>query len=232
MSVIIKPITIFMIPFLLIIKFEHEKKKFEYEILRSLIRLIGVLLPLSLNFILFIIFPKLWEGFITINFTGEEPIILNHSFSLSKIIVNFCIFYNIPYNPLLILLIILFIIGGFGFFVYIFRRIDKYSIIFGYLFGILIMLIVYYDSWPHHLLALTPILIILIFYMPRNSPMTKIYLKPSFFFLNFFDLGFMGIWFIVQNWFPFNFASTIFLLITFYCTIRICLIKDSDNQSC
>ncbi|MFX1469761.1 MAG: glycosyltransferase family 87 protein [Promethearchaeota archaeon] len=230
LSVIIKPITIFMIPFLLSILFKYQQRKFEFEFLRSIIRLVGVLLPLSLNLLFFIIFPNLWEGFISTNFTGEEPIILNHSFSLTKIITNFCIFYDISYNPLLILLIILFIIGGSSFLIFIFRKINNNSIIFAYLFGIIIMLLVYYDSWPHHLLVLTPILIILIFYIPKNSNITKNYLKPSFFFFNFFDLGFMGIWFITKEWFPFNFMSTVFLLITFYSVSRICLIKDSDYQ--
>ncbi len=229
-SVIIKPITIFMIPFLIIIQFNYQEKKFEFEFLRTLIRLIGVILPLTLNFTFFIVFPTLWEGFISTNFTGEEPIILNHSFSLTKIITNFCIFYKISYNPLLILIIILFIIGGPSFFIFIFRKSKNNSIIFAYLFGILIMLLVYYDSWPHHLLVLTPILIILIFSIPRDSNITENYLKPSLFFFNFFDLGFMGIWFLTQKWFPLNFMSTLFLLITFYSVSRICLMKVLDNQ--
>ena len=229
-SVIIKPITIFMIPFLLVINFKFEQKKFNLNIKRSLIRLIGVMIPLSFNIIFFLIYPALLRGFIITNFTGEEPIIVNHSFSLSKLILNFFIFYNISHNPLLILLLILFVVGGIGFFVYIFRKVYNNSIVFGYIFGILIMLLVYYDSWTHHLLALTPILIILIFYIPRNSKITKKFIKPSFFFLNFIDFGFMGIWFIIQNWFPFNFASTIFLLLIFYGSIRFCLTKELVNE--
>ncbi|MBA7494295.1 hypothetical protein ES702_04870 [subsurface metagenome] len=231
-SVIIKPITIFMIPFLLVVNFKFEQRKFKFNIKRSFTRLIGVLIPLSMNIIFFLIYPALLKGFINTNFTGEEPIIVNHSFSLSKLILNFCIFYNISHNPLLILLLILFIIGGIGFFVYIFRRINNYSIVFGYIFGILIMLLAYYDSWTHHLLALTPILIILIFYIPRDSKITKKYIKPSFFFLSFIDFGFMGIWFIIQNWFPFNFVSTIFLLLIFYGSVIFCLTKDLDYEIC
>lgn len=229
-SVLIKPITIFMIPFLLILKFEDKQRKFKFDILRSLIRIIGVILPLSLNLFLFLLYPKLWEGFLATNFTGEEPIILNHSFSLTKIIINFYIFYNISYNPLLIFLLILFIIGGIGFLMYIFRRSNSHTIVFAYLFGILIMLLVYYDSWTHHLLALTPLLVLLIFYLPRNSEITKNYVKPSFFFFSFFDLGFIGIWFITQNWFPFNFASTVFLLILFYGSSKFCVTGDINDQ--
>ena len=228
-SVIIKPITIFMIPFLLVVNFKFEQRKFKFNIKRSFIRLIGVLIPLSMNIIFFLIYPALLKGFITTNFTGDEPIIVNHSFSISKLILNFCIFFNIPYNSLLIILLILFIIGGIGFLTYVFRRFNNNSIVLAYLFGILIMLLAYYDSWTHHLLALTPILIILIFIIPRNSDITKIYIKPSFFFLNFIDLGFMGIWFIIKNWFPFNFVSTIFLLLIFFGLIKYCLREDLKN---
>ena len=227
-SIIIKPITIFMIPFLLVLKLRFKQKQFEFKVLKSLIRIIGMLLPLSLNLFLFLLYPTLWEGFLTTNFTGSEPIIVNHSFSLTKIILNFFIFFNISHNPLLVFLLISFIIGGLGFVVYVFRRINENSIIFAYLFGILIMLLVYYDSWTHHLLALTPLLIILIFYMPRNSKITKKYVKPSFFFFSFFDLAFMGIWFITQKWFPFNLVSTIFLLIILYGSTKFCLTEDSN----
>jgi len=227
-SIIIKPITIFMIPFLLVLKLRFKQKQFEFKVLKSLIRIIGLLLPLSLNLFLFLLYPSLWDGFLTTNFTGSETIIVNHSFSLTKIILNFFIFFNISHNPLLVFLLISFIIGGLSFVVYVFRRITENSIIFAYLFGILIMLLVYYDSWTHHLLALTPLLIILIFYMPRNSKITKKYVKPSFFFFSFFDLAFMGIWFITQKWFPFNLVSTIFLLIILYGSTKFCLTEDSN----
>lgn len=227
-SIIIKPITIFMIPFLLVLKLRFKQKQFEFNVLKSLIRIIGLLLPLSLNLFLFLLYPSLWDGFLTTNFTGSETIIVNHSFSLTKIILNFFIFFNISHNPLLVFLLISFIIGVLSFVVYVFRRINENSIIFAYLFGILIMLLVYYDSWTHHLLALTPLLIILIFYMPRNSKITKKYVKPSFFFFSFFDLAFMGIWFITQKWFPFNLVSTIFLLIILYGSTKFCLTEDSN----
>ncbi|MFX1420619.1 MAG: glycosyltransferase family 87 protein [Promethearchaeota archaeon] len=229
-SVIIKPITIFMIPFLLILNFDYKQKKLNFDLQRSLIRIIGVILPILSNIFLFLLHPALWEGFLNTNFTGDEPVILNHSFSLTKIILNFFTFFNITFNPLLIFLLILFIIGGLSFLVYIFGIKNDKSIIFAYLFGLLIMLIAYYDSWTHHLLTLTPLLIILIFYMPRKSGITKKYIKPSIFFLNFFDLAFMGIWFIIQPWFPFNFLSTIFLFMIFYGLSKFCLTRDSNHQ--
>jgi hypothetical protein len=228
LSIIIKPITIFMIPFLLGLKISIKPIKFQFKAIKSLLRMIGVIFPLALNVLFFLLYPTLWEGFLAMNFTGGAPIQENHSFSLTKNILNFLYFYSITHNPLIVFLIIILIIGGIGFFVYVFRRIIKYSIIFGYLFGILIMLLVYFDSWTHHLLVLSPILIILIFYLPRNSKITKKYIKPSFFFLSFLDLAFMGIWWITQDFFPYNFISTIFLIIILYGSAKFCLTKKSN----
>jgi len=219
-----------MIPFLVILKFDRKTRKFDFSLFRNIVRISGALLPLSLNFIIFALYPKLLEGFVAINFTGSEPIILNHSFSLSKLLVNFCLFYNIPYNAILILLILLFFFGIVGLIFYVFRRSTEYSIISGYGFGVIIMLLVYFDSWPHHLLILTPILIILIFLFPRDSKITKKYIKPSFFFFSFFDLAFMGIWFLTEEFFPFNFMSTIFLFLVFYGLIKYLNYKNDNKK--
>jgi len=80
----------------------------------------------------------------------------------------------------------------------------------------LIMLLGYFDSWDHHLLILIPLLIVIIFNLPRNSEITNKF-KKSLIFFSFFDLAFMGIWFLTTPfWFPYNFASTIFLILVFY----------------
>ena len=227
-SIIIKPITIFIVPFLILINYDFKRKKINFDFLRTIVRMVGVLLPLSLNLIMFLLYPALLEGFIDINFVGEDTIYVNHSFSMTKLIQNFLFFIGIPEENLLklqlpIFLVVLGIVGGLGFLIYIFRRQILDNLVYGYTFGILIMLIAYFDSWNHHLLILTPFLIIIIFNLPRNSDITKKFIKPSFFFLNFLDLAFMGLWFLIENWFPFNFESTIFLLLIFYGICKHCI---------
>ncbi len=234
-SVNIKPITLFLIPFLIMINFDREEKKIKIESFKSLIRLSGFILPVLLNIIMFLIYPELLEGFLNVNITGEETILKNHSFSITKLIQNLLVFIGFSQTQLQsfqlpIFIIILLIFAGTGFLIYFIRRFNNYSLIFGYTFGILIMLLGYFDSWDHHLLILTPLLIIMIFNFPRNSNITKKFIKPSFFFLSFLDLVFMGIWFIIQDYFPFNFVSTIFLLLIFYGVSKYCLTKDSINQ--
>ncbi len=233
-SVIIKPITLFLIPFIIIINFDLERKKFEVQFLKSIIRIVGFILPLSLNIFMFMIHPELLEGFISVNFTGNDAIIRNHSFSITKLIQNFLIiisFSQLSSFQLPIFLTILLVIGGIGFVFYLIRRYSNFSLIYGYTFGILIMLLGYFDSWDHHLLILTPLLIIIVFNLPRKSPITGKFIKPAFFFLTFLDLAFMGIWFLLEDVFPFNFVPTVFLLLLFYGICKICLKKDLQTNN-
>jgi len=228
-SIIIKPTAFLLIPFLIIINFNLEKKKLNVEFLRSLIRLVGVLVPILLNFILFILYPTLWEGFLETNFTGSNPVALNFSFSITKLITNFCYFFNIPFNQLIFFLGGITIIGGLGFIIFIIRRFEKNSLIYGYAFGILIMLLTYFDSWDHHLLNLTPILILIIFNLPRHSKITEP-IKLSLVFFNFFDLALIGIWYLIYPLFPYNFEATFFLILAFYSISKYCLIKLNQNS--
>ncbi|MFX1378318.1 MAG: glycosyltransferase family 87 protein [Promethearchaeota archaeon] len=228
-SIIIKPTAFLLIPFLIIINFNLTNKKFRIEFLRSLTRIIGVLVPVLLNFIPFFLYPTLWEGFLETNFTGSNPVALNFSFSFTKLITNFCYFYNIPFNQLILFLGVVAIIGGLGFITFLIRRFEKNSIIYGYAFGILIMLLAYFDSWDHHLLNLTPILIIIMFNLPRRSKITAPF-KLSLFFFSFLDLAFVGIWYLIYPLFPYNLEPTFFLIITFYGIGKYCLIKKNREE--
>ena len=228
-SIIIKPTALFLIPFLIVLKYNQGKRKFKLDFSTSIVRLVGVVLPVSLNFILFFMYPPLWEGFLETNFTGSNPVALNFSFSISKLIINFCYFFNIPFNQVFILIGVICIIGGLGYFIFILRRNDNYSVIYGFALGIIIMLLAYYDSWDHHLLNLIPILIIIIFNLPRNSVITKPF-KTSLSFFNFFDLAFVGIWYLIYPLFPFNFEGTFFLLISFYALYKY-LVKKETHQT-
>ena len=231
-SIIIKPITIFMIPFIILIRYDYNMKKLNLEFKKTILRIVGVLLPLSLNIFIFLILPSLLKGFIEVNFIGEDTIYINHSFSLTKVIENFLYFIGVTEEQLLnvqllIFLSVLGVLGGFGFLIYLFRRRNSSDLIYGYTFGILIMLLSYYDSWDHHLLILIPFLIIIIFNLTRNSQLTKNFIKPSLYFFSFFDLAFMGIWFLGESIFPINFVPTIFLILVFYALFKYCLAKNS-----
>ncbi len=235
LSIVIKPITIFMIPFLLVLQIDLKNRKVKFNVFKSLIRLIGIILPLSLNIIMFVIFPRLLKGFLATNFTSSEPSQMNHSFSITKLIINFLYFVGVAEEQVLsiqfyLFLIILIIIALVGFLSLITRKITEHTIIYGYSFGILIMFLSYYDSWDHHLLILTPLLIIILFNLSRKSDITRKFIKPSFFFLSFLDLAFMGLYFAVESYFPFNFASTIFLILIFLGISKFSLNNNSRKK--
>ena len=238
-SIIIKPTTVFMIPFIILLGYDYEKKKIKLEFTKSFIRLLGVILPLLLNLILFFVYPNLLNGFLAANFTGSETVLLNHSFSITKIISNMFLYFGAPsISGLSIFLVVLLVIGGLGFIFYIFRRSNVNNMIFGYLFGILIMFLAYFDTWDHHILQIAPLLIISLFNLPRNSELTRKYLKPGFFFLNFFSLVFTGIFLFIAEiapnlrpFYPFNFASTLFLILIFIGVSQHCLKKHNNGTS-
>ncbi len=235
LSIVIKPITILMIPFLFVLKIDLRNKKVKLDVTKSIIRLIGIILPISLNFIMFVMFPRLLQGFLATNFTSSEPSQANHSFSITKLIINILYFIGIAEEQVLsiqlyLFFIILVIVALLGFLSFITRKINEHAIIYGYSFGILIMFLCYYDSWNHHLLNLTPLLIIILFNLSRKSEITKKFIKPSFFFLSFLDLAFMGLYFAVEDYFPFNFASTIFLLLVFYGLIKYLNFKNDKKR--
>jgi hypothetical protein len=227
-SIIIKPTSLLLAPFLLILHFDLEKRKLKIDFSKSIIRLVGVLLPVLSNFVLFAAFPKLWGGFISTNFTGSNPSAVNYSFSLTKLITNFCFLFNIPFSQLTILLASVGIIGGLGFFILVLRRRTKNSILYSYSIGMLIMLLTYYDSWNHHLLNLIPLMTIIIFNLPRHSNILN-YIKPSLFFFNFFDLIFVGVWFFTYPIFPFNFVGTFFLFLSLYGISKYLISKHTNR---
>ncbi|MFX1278837.1 MAG: glycosyltransferase family 87 protein [Promethearchaeota archaeon] len=228
-SIIVKPTSFFLIPFLIILTIDWRNKKIKINFITSMVRLIGVIIPVSLNAIIFLIYPSLLKGFLDTNFTGTNPVAMNFSFSITKLITNFCYFNNFPFSQILVLISVICIVGGLGYIVFVFRRFKKNSIIYGYAFGIIIMLLTYYDSWDHHLLNLTPILIIIMFNLPRKSTVSNS-IKTSLFFFSFFDLAFIGIWYLIYPLFPYNFEATFFLLLVFYAVSKYCL-KNKKNSS-
>ncbi|MBY9013524.1 MAG: DUF2029 domain-containing protein, partial [Candidatus Lokiarchaeota archaeon] len=94
-SIIIKPTTLFMIPFIIVIGYNYEKRKLTLNLTKSLVRLIGVILPVALNLIMFLGYPNLLNGFLATNFTGSETVLLNHSFSITKIISNMFLYFGV-----------------------------------------------------------------------------------------------------------------------------------------
>ena len=229
-SIIIKPITVFIIPFILLVKIELKKKKLNFDFVRSLLRLIGVIMPLSFNILFFVFIPDLWSGFLEINFLGTTIEIVNYSFSFTRLVLNAIILNSVPIGSFLIFLVIFSIIGILGIFIFLIRTNSQFDVSHAFSFGLLIMLLVYFDSWDHHLIILGPILSITFFHSSNSPKIFKKFVKPSFFGLGFLSLLFTGLWLLIQDICPYNFVPTIFLLLCFYGLIKFSIKTDKGNK--
>jgi hypothetical protein len=225
-SINIKPITILIIPFLISFSLYDTKLNYRKEVKKSIVRIFGALVPLLINGLLFLLIPELFKGFLEINFTGTETLIVNNSFSITKLIINALTMFGYDIHFLrvvqfLLFLIVLAIIGGVAFLLYLNRKLETNSIVYGFIFGITTILLAYFDSWDHHLLILIPLIIISIFSISTNiennenkRKFMSMEKKILYFFL-FIDLPIFGLIFILRNIFPYNFIPTIFLLLLY-----------------
>mgnify|MGYP006277548699 CR=1 FL=1 len=230
LSFVIKPTLIFIIPFLVAVKVDLKEKKMELNFKDSFIKLFGAITPILLNFLLFLLIPELWEGFLRTNLTREALIEMNFSFSITRNVINGLLIFGVLRHHLIILLIITFIVGAIALAIYIFGKFGSKRLIFGYTLGLLVLLLSYFDSWDHHLLTLLPLIIILLFALPPESEISRKYLKPAFFFLNFLDLAFMGLWFLIKPIFPFHITTTIFLIVILIGIGKYGLYKNTNNN--
>jgi hypothetical protein len=237
LSVNLKPITILIIPFLLTFSLSSKNHTdYKYEIKRTTSRIIGAVLPISLNLIFFILFPEILNGFIIVNFVSSGMLDINNSSSITRLLLNTLVKLNINQiflkNIQVILFFCIFIsFGGFAFIIFIFRKKKKNSIFYGITLGVVVLLIVFYDTWDHHFIILIPLLILLLIsWDVRKKSITEknleynIFEKSLYFFV-FLDLICFVITAIANDFFPFNFLPTIFLILIYFSIARNLLKK-------
>lgn len=240
-SLNIKPITIFIVPFLITFTIKLKGKINTPQIKRSIMRLLGASLPILLNLPLLIAIPGLFNGFLEINFVGTETLIVNNSFSITKLIINLLSMLNVETNLLLDLQIIIFLIifvliGVVGFLIFMIRKLQTNYIIYGYIIGILVMLLVYFDSWDLHLIILIPLLMISIIHLedlPKEHKNRAFFLKSlkrGIYFFIFIDLPIFGLIYLLKDIFPYNFIPTIFLLLIYISLGKYLLSEEKQNK--
>ena len=188
LAILIKITAIFLLPFILIVKIiEREKKENKYKDFGKFFslrfpfksnfqRLFFPALILCINAIILIINPVLLHGFLNVNLSGSSEQVLNHSFSLTRIILNLVELLSEP-SPLLTIFIFLsIIIPCFVITLWIyFKHIEtKHILPIFYALGLLTLLIGYFDSWAHHLLVLSPFMIISIILIKNSRKDSKL----------------------------------------------------------
>ena len=235
-SISIKPLAIFIIPFIIIINWNRKNKKLKIDLKRSSFRLFGVIIPILVSVLFFILYPTLWQGFVDINFSGEyteEGI--NNSISITRAILNLFYIMGIQSSKFIISIIIVLIVAIPGFLIYIFKKNSNVGINEGLIMGMIIMSLVYFDSWDHHIVSLAPFLsIFLITINSRvNLKVTRLIknFKIGYFLLALLVVPLSGLFFLTYQIFPFNLWASIFLLIIYISLLKFSFLETAETQA-
>ena len=219
----IRPTLILILPFLVVLSINREHKSIKFNFKKTITRLLGPILVLMISGIYFLVYQQMLTDFIAVNLTGEytytteEGLEINPSFSLTRIALIFFDLINVDINGFLIFIIftLLFLIPGY--YLHIQNSNQPTSLISGYLLGILVMLIAYFDSWPHHIVVLTPFLIFFIL-IKRNFKYYSLF-KYIHYLIAILMVAFWGIYYLTYQFFPFNIGGLILLILLYYCLI-------------
>jgi len=157
LSVSFKPFAFLLIPFFLKIYISYKSRAYEFEIKETLIASCGFFLAISVNIIYWILYPNLIFDFIMINFNTQLP---NYpSSSITRIIIIMLNALNIQVPEALVMLILFLCLYSFLFFFYIQQPIKQknHSLFVG--MSMLLILIIFPDSWFLNFLILFMIFI-------------------------------------------------------------------------
>ncbi|MFX0144457.1 MAG: glycosyltransferase 87 family protein [Candidatus Hodarchaeota archaeon] len=223
LGILIRPTLILILPFLLIFNFNRKEKKMVFKIQRTAIRLLGSIILIMLSGIYFLIYPQMLTDFITVNLTGEYTyaieggLEINPSFSLTRILLILFQLTNIDINGFLVFIIISIVILIPIYYFYIQNSDHSLKLIDGYFAGLLILLIVYFDSWPHHIVVLTPFLIFFLL-INKNFRYYRM-IKYLHYLLAILMVAFWGLFYLTYHFFPFNLGGLILLMLLYYCLV-------------
>lgn len=234
-SISIKPLAIFIIPFILVIRYDTDDKKFSLDFKSILFRLGGVVVPMLISLLYFLLFPALLQGFIDINLSGEyteEGI--NNSISITRAILNLFFINSISVSNILIFAILTAGVAVPGFLIYIIRKNSKVGINEGIILGMTIMLLVYFDSWDHHLVSLTPFISLFLIlndfdYSAYEQKWLK-YFRVGYYLLASAVVLLSALFFMTWESFPFNFWGSIFLLFIYISVLKYSLFKERPKE--
>ncbi|MFX1420392.1 MAG: glycosyltransferase 87 family protein [Promethearchaeota archaeon] len=223
LGLLIRPTLIFIIPFLVLLHYEKESKKIHFNLKKTVLRLLGPIILLLLSGIYFFIYPKMWMDFIDVNLTGEYTyavnggIEINPSFSLTRILLIFLQLIEIDISGFLVFIIISIVILVPIYYFFIKKPDQPIKLINGYFTGLLVLLIVYFDSWPHHLVVLTPFLIFFLL-IKKNFRFYKM-IKYLYYLIAILMVVFWGIFYLTWLFFPFNIGGLILLMLLYFCLV-------------
>ncbi|MHA2282371.1 MAG: glycosyltransferase family 87 protein [Promethearchaeota archaeon] len=216
----LKPTLIFILPFLIYLNYSKETRKFTFKIKKTLVRLLGSIILVMISGLYFLVFPEMLKDFIDVNLVGEYTytiegaLEINPSFSLTRIVLIFFNLVNLEVNGFLIFMIITVLILVPIYFFYMKNSNQPTTLIDGYLTGILVMMIVYFDTWPHHLIVLAPFLIFFVLFHKDFEYYRA--LKYCHYLLAVLAVVFWGIFYLTYEIVPFNIGGLVLLMLTYF----------------
>ncbi|KKK43458.1 hypothetical protein LCGC14_0404760 [marine sediment metagenome] len=219
-GILIKPTLILVLPFVIILNYNRKTKKFVFRFKQTITRLSGSLILILISALFFLIYPQMLKDFINVNLAGEYTyniggdLEINPSFSLTRIVLIFFELLGLKSNGFLVFFIITLIILIPTYLFFIIFTNHQNNLIIGYFSGIIISLLVYFDSWPHHLVVLTPFMI---FFLIFNKNFVNIsFFKFIHYLLAFLMVIFWGVFYLTYEFIPFNIGGLALIILLYY----------------
>jgi len=220
LGILIKPTLILIIPFLIPLQYIRERKRFSFQLKQTIQRLSGPIIVIAISGLFFLIYPEMLADFIEVNLAGKytysivSDLDINPSFSLTRIVIISFELVGLNFSNFIVFIVITFLFLLPLYFLFTISKNQPKKLINGFFIGILIMLIVYFDSWPHHLVILAPFLIIFILLNKDFEHLT--FIKYIHYLLATLMLGFWGIFFLTYKFVPFNIGGLVLLILLYY----------------
>ncbi len=220
LGILFKPSLALLLPFIIFLNYDVKVKKMVFQFKRTILRLFGSIFLIILSGLFFIFHPKMIGDFIEVNLTGEYTynigggLEINPSFSLTRIILILFQVLELDINYFLVFIIITLLFLLPLYLLFLFSRAQQNKLIHGYFAGITIMLLVYFDSWPHHIVVLAPFLVL--FILLEKDFELYIFFKYIYYLISFLILIFWIIFYLTYEIFPFNIGGLILLILLYY----------------
>jgi len=220
LGILIKPTLVLIIPFLIPLQYMRERKKFSFQLKQTILRLSGPIILIAISGLFFLIYPEMLADFIEVNLAGKytysigRDLEINPSFSLTRIVIIFFELVGLNFSNFIVFIVITFLFLLPLYFLFTFSTNQPKKLINGFFIGILIISIVYFDSWPHHLVVLAPFLILFILLNKDFKHLT--FIKYIHYLLATIILVFWVIFYLTYEFFPFNIGGLVLLILLYY----------------
>jgi hypothetical protein len=218
-SILFRPSLIIILLFIAPLNFNRKTKKFSFRLKQTILRFSGTIILLLISGLFFLFYPKMLTDFIDLNLAGkytytlEGEIEINPSFSMTRIILILLDILGLNILNFIVFALILLLFWIPMYFYYISSN-HPTKLLYGFFIGIIIILIAYFDTWPHHLVVLAPFLILFIV-LNKNFVHIKT-VKTLHYLLGSAILGFWVLFYLTYTFFPFNIGGLLLLILLYY----------------